>query len=243
MVTATSPNRTPHEFRSRDFVGGHPVIDFVNTVTARNTAAPVDWLDSYATLLSWASLSALTIPAGAATIEADRADFRAEMRRCRELREALHTTMTAVLDDVPVPRAAAATLQANWRHTATHAHLDLSSAPFHLRYDQSGPALSVVRRTLTAAAVELLVDLPRERMRKCPASAADGSSSTPRKPGVAGGAIWRRAAQPTRTVAAGQAHKSHRRASTKRRHRPKRIPTDIPITGASTMLHPHVRLH
>ncbi|GAA5186473.1 CGNR zinc finger domain-containing protein [Rugosimonospora acidiphila] len=168
MVTATSPNRTPHEFRSRDFRGGHPVIDFVNTVTARNTTAPEDWLDSYATLLRWASLSALTIPAGAATVEADRADAQTEMRRCRELREALHATMTAVLDDVPVPRSAAATLQANWRHAATHVHLELSSTPFRLRHDQPGPALSVVRRTLTAAAVELLIDLPRERIRRCP---------------------------------------------------------------------------
>src|SRR5262249_34066739 len=159
-VTATSPNRTPHEFRSRDFVGGHPAIDFVNTVTARNSATPVDWLDGYATLLRWASLSALTIPAGAVTIEPDGADAQAELRQCRALREALHAIMTAVLDDSPVPRTAAATLQTNWRHAATRAHLDLSSTPFHLRYDRQGPALSVVRRTLTAAAVELLTDLP-----------------------------------------------------------------------------------
>jgi len=168
MVTAASPSRTPHEFRSRDFVGGHPAIDFVNTVTARNTAAPVDWLDGYATLLRWASLSALTIPAAAAAIEPDGADARTEMRRCRALREALYATMTAVLDGSPVPRTAAATLQRNWRHAATHAHLDLSSTPFHLRYDRPGPALSVIRRTLTAAAVELLTDLPRERLRTCP---------------------------------------------------------------------------
>jgi predicted RNA-binding Zn ribbon-like protein len=168
MVAATSPNRTRHEFRLRDFVGGHPVIDFVNTVTARNTATPDDWLDSYATLLGWASLSALTIPAVPGKPEPDRADAQAELRRCRELREALHATMTSVLDDSPVPRTAVSTLQANWRLAAAHARLDLSTAPFQLRYDQHGPALSVVRRTLTAAAVELLTDLPRERLRKCP---------------------------------------------------------------------------
>jgi predicted RNA-binding Zn ribbon-like protein len=168
MVTAPSPNRTPHEFRSRDFVGGHPVIDFVNTVTARNTTAPVDRLDSYATLLRWASCSALTIPADATRIEAARADARAEIRRCRELREALHATLTAVLGDGPVPPAAATTLQANWRHAATHAHLDLSYPPFRLRHDRAGPALSLLRRTLTAAAVELLNDLPHRRMRTCP---------------------------------------------------------------------------
>src|SRR5258705_3015855 len=103
MVTATSPNRTPHEFRSRDFVGGHPVIDFVNTVTARNTTAPVDWLDSYATLLRWASLSALTIPAGAATIETDRADAPAEMPRVPGLPRAVPTATAAAAGPRPVP--------------------------------------------------------------------------------------------------------------------------------------------
>ena len=163
MVAA--PSRTPHDFRSRDFVGGHPVIDFVNTVTARNTAAPVDWLDSYATLLRWASLSALSIPAAATTADTDA---RAELQRCRELRETLHTTMTAVLDGRPVPPAATATLQASWRHAAAHAHLDLTAVPFRLRYDQPGPALSVVRRTVAAAAVQLLIDLPSDRLRACP---------------------------------------------------------------------------
>ncbi|WP_028045340.1 ABATE domain-containing protein [Cellulomonas sp. URHE0023] len=166
MVAKAEAHHTPHEFRPRDFVGGHPAIDFVNTVTARNTATPDDWLDSYATLLRWASLSDLALPAVGA--EVGQGDAEAELRRCRTLREALHATLASVQDDGPVPPKAALTLETSWRLAAAHARLDLSTTPFRLRYDQDGPPLSVARRALAAAAVELLVDLPRERLRTCP---------------------------------------------------------------------------
>jgi hypothetical protein len=42
-----------HVFKSRDLVGGHVVLDLVNTVTARNAEA-IDWLDGYPALLGWA---------------------------------------------------------------------------------------------------------------------------------------------------------------------------------------------
>jgi predicted RNA-binding Zn ribbon-like protein len=168
MTTGPVPRRERHEFRLRDFVAGHPAIDFVNTVTARNTPAPVDWLDSYDALLRWSSSSALATPRGAMTTPPDGADARAELRRCRELREAIHTALTAALTGAAVPAAAVTTLEANWRLAATHADLDLTSTPFRLRYDQKGPELSVVRRTLAVAAVDLLLDLPLERMRTCP---------------------------------------------------------------------------
>ncbi|MEU6619432.1 CGNR zinc finger domain-containing protein [Streptomyces litmocidini] len=53
----------PHSFHPRDLVGGHPVIDLLNTVTARNAADPVDWLDAYPRLLEWAALTGHFTPA------------------------------------------------------------------------------------------------------------------------------------------------------------------------------------
>ena len=46
----------PHEFRPKDFVAGHLALDFVNTVTARDTT-PRDWLDGYDRLLEWAEMA------------------------------------------------------------------------------------------------------------------------------------------------------------------------------------------
>jgi hypothetical protein len=44
-------------FSPSDLVGGHPALDLVNTVTARNTPTPIDWLDGYERLLDWARLA------------------------------------------------------------------------------------------------------------------------------------------------------------------------------------------
>ena len=179
MVTATRPRRAPHAFGPRDYVGGHPVIDFVNTVTARNTVAPADRLDGYPALLRWASLSALALPDDATADDAaaddaaardgEPAGARSEVQRCRALREALHAILTARQDGGPVPEGAVGTLQASWRHAVAHARLEVSpSGPIRLRHDGSGPWSSVVRRAVAAAAVGLLADLPPGRLRTCP---------------------------------------------------------------------------
>jgi predicted RNA-binding Zn ribbon-like protein len=141
-------------------VGGHPVIDFVNTVTARDSE-PVDWLGNYADLIHWASLSGLP----AVVPPAEPADE--ELLRCKDLREALHLALGAVVDGASVPSKAAATIQENWRQAAGHAHLDLGRSPFTLEYG-SDQNLFALRYRLAGAAVALLTDLPRERLRRCP---------------------------------------------------------------------------
>ena len=47
-----------HIFSARDFIGGDPALDFVNTVTGRDQS-PRDWLDSYARLIDWAAMAGL----------------------------------------------------------------------------------------------------------------------------------------------------------------------------------------
>ncbi|GAA3290658.1 CGNR zinc finger domain-containing protein [Dactylosporangium vinaceum] len=155
-----------HEFRRRDFVGGRPVIDFVNTVTARN-GEPVDWLESYAALQHWAAMSALDLRAAPAS----GPEAVAELHRCTALREAVHAVLTAVIDAVPVPSDAAATVEFNWREAAEHARLDVATYPFVMRFDRSaGPDhdLTRLRRRLAVDAVDLLTHLPRQRLRRCP---------------------------------------------------------------------------
>ncbi len=45
-----------HPFSPKDLVGGHLVLDLINTVTARDSH-PRDWLPDYAALLTWAALT------------------------------------------------------------------------------------------------------------------------------------------------------------------------------------------
>ena len=157
-----------HAFRPADFVGGHPVLDFVNTVTAR-TAEPVDWLDDYSALLRWAVLSglfaAVELPSPHALTPAA---VRAELRRCKELREALSALLTAIAADEPPPDAAAAVLQVHWRLAAAESTVDLSVVPARVSHAGAGPALTMVRRVLAFAAVDLLTTLTPDRLRMCP---------------------------------------------------------------------------
>jgi predicted RNA-binding Zn ribbon-like protein len=154
---SSSPAPVRHEFRPRDLVGGHPVIDFVNTVTARNTL-PLDWLADSAALRQWASFTDLPqVPAPA----------EEELLLCRQFREALHATLSAVIDGQAVPDDAASTIQENWRQAASHAHLVLHEPPFALEYG-FGEGVSALRHALAGAAIELLTDLPLDRLRRCP---------------------------------------------------------------------------
>jgi hypothetical protein len=58
--SANSMTVVSRQFSPRDVIGGHPTLDLVNTVTARNTATPIDWLDGYERILEWARLAKIT---------------------------------------------------------------------------------------------------------------------------------------------------------------------------------------
>ena len=51
-------DRQPTNFVPKDIIAGNVALDFVNTVTARDTT-PLDWLDGYARLIEWAALAGL----------------------------------------------------------------------------------------------------------------------------------------------------------------------------------------
>src|SRR5437868_9342850 len=73
-------------------VGGHPALDFVNTVDWRGRATPQDNLPDYGALLSWARQARLLAPDEAADLArravAEPDEAAAVLRRAKELREA-----------------------------------------------------------------------------------------------------------------------------------------------------------
>jgi predicted RNA-binding Zn ribbon-like protein len=156
-----------HDFRPRDFVGGHPVVDFVNTVTARN-ATPIDWLDDYGALLRWAAGSGLCTAAELPAIDSSKPAAAAELRRCKDLREALHAILCALADGHAVAATAANVLQAQWKLAASAVHVDLSTTPVRLRHAAGRSELTFLRRTLAFAAVDFLTTVNPDRVRICP---------------------------------------------------------------------------
>lgn len=167
MADRPAPTVTAHEFVPHDYVGGHPVLDFVNTVTARN-ASPIDWLDDYDALLRWARGTGLFVGIELPTTAASRPTAAvAELRRCKQLREALHAMLLALATDGPVPTTATAVLQADWRRAASRARLDVSTGSVRLRHPADRAELTTARRTLAFAAVDFVETVDRDRLRVC----------------------------------------------------------------------------
>jgi predicted RNA-binding Zn ribbon-like protein len=84
-------------------VGGHPVLDFANTVDPRGSAPQVDYLCSYADLLKWCRLEGVfeaTLERDlAAKAEKNQRRSSAEFRRAIGLRELIARIFVAVARD------------------------------------------------------------------------------------------------------------------------------------------------
>src|ERR671930_552852 len=81
-----------------DWSGGHPALDFVNTLDERPYPAPIENLADYADLLRFTELAGLVAPAQARQLRklADDHHHRRIAKRARELREHVYGTLTAL---------------------------------------------------------------------------------------------------------------------------------------------------
>ncbi|MET8508494.1 CGNR zinc finger domain-containing protein [Streptomyces sp. NPDC004787] len=163
----------PHSFRPRDLVGGHVVVDLVNTVTARD-ADPVDWLDGYPRLLEWAALTGHFTPAALADLrrlaEADPAGAARALDDVRALREAVHDVLTALVVDhaSAAPPQALATLERHWKQAVARSRLILRPDTPRVEVDSAPPGLVRLHDELALQALDLLRSLPTDRTRVCP---------------------------------------------------------------------------
>jgi predicted RNA-binding Zn ribbon-like protein len=162
--------RPHYVFRPADLVGGHVVLDLVNTVTGRD-ATPTDWLDGYARMLEWAVLTGHFSSGALAELErldaADPAAGRRALRRLAELRETVHDVFAALLHGEEPSSPALTRLDGHWKQAVAHARLtvtDLRAGP-ELGVDSSG--LDYPRHELTLRALELLRTHPADRTRVC----------------------------------------------------------------------------
>ncbi|WP_395294990.1 CGNR zinc finger domain-containing protein [Kitasatospora hibisci] len=161
-----------HTFRPRDLVGGHIVIDLLNTVTARDTE-PIDWLDGYPRLLEWATLTGQFDPTALTALrrlaETRPAEAALALDRIRELREALHGLLTALLRrDAPAPAAAVDQLEDHWKCAAARARLTIRGNTPQLQVSVETSGLEYPDHELALQALALLRSLPLERTRVCP---------------------------------------------------------------------------
>jgi predicted RNA-binding Zn ribbon-like protein len=149
-----------------DLCGGHPAIDFANTVSSRHTASPIERLTSYEALVDFAEQSRLLDAQPAARWRAwaqrDPAGAAAVLDRAIELRESLYRLFTAVAAGEAVADADRGTLNQWWHR------LELDAA-FTWRWAAGDDAPDSLLAPVVTAAVELLTSPRRGRMRICEA--------------------------------------------------------------------------
>ena len=158
-------------FSPSDLVGGHPALNLVNTVTARNTALPLDWLDSYERLLEWARLANVSEDKVLQLLSKQAAGSPAgavrALTRIKQLREALYTAYSAVLVGRRVPDAALDQLEVMWQEAQSRRRLEYSDDRTDASVSIERSGLNLIRDSLASGAIELLRALPTDRARVC----------------------------------------------------------------------------
>jgi predicted RNA-binding Zn ribbon-like protein len=147
-----------------DLRGGHHAIDFVNTVAWRGDAARrIDYLEGYADVVSWCSHAGV-VSAGEAepllrAMRADETEAHRVLARAKRLRESLHTLWTG-----GAPAAAPAITEA---YVSAVRHRVLRPVDDGVAWTEGELAMRSPVDRLAAEAVELITEIPLERVKQC----------------------------------------------------------------------------
>jgi predicted RNA-binding Zn ribbon-like protein len=147
-----------------DLRGGHPVVDFVNTVAWRGDCARrIDYLVDYADVVAWCRHAGV-VSAGEAEelvrgMRSDEAAARRALVGGKRLREALHALWT-----VGAPSALAAVTDA---YVTAVRQRDLCLAGDGVDWAERGMTMRSPIDRLAAEAVALLTATPLDRVKRC----------------------------------------------------------------------------
>ena len=162
--------RVYHEFSASDLVGGDLVLDFVNTVTARDTE-PSDFLDDYRALIRWARLTSgfghknLVELTNLARSEPEKA--AAALGRCRRVREALCAVLYALIARREPQAENVAIVDHARKRAFDAARLDACKLSLRVVWSVERSGLDLITHVVTARALDLLQNVSLDRLRVC----------------------------------------------------------------------------
>lgn len=158
-----------------DWSGGHPALDFVNTLDERPSGAPVENLATYGDLVWFSELAGIIEPSTSKHLQSLRGAACARIaRRARELREHLHSILAAAHFGRKVPKTSldAITSEVRRAHAARAlVAMETTNAVQHSWLSPTSPEVPLHACALAAEA--LLVTADHSRIRKCGASDCD----------------------------------------------------------------------
>lgn len=168
-MTGEEPLIEQHRFRQSDFVGDHPAIDFVNTVTGWDVRAR-DWIPDYAVLVEWALIRSIVTGADAAHLrelaKASPLAAATALTEAKELRLAMHGLLTARTEGTAPQAADLAVVERIWRRF--NSRCELAIVPItgiQVRTGEIG--LDMISMALAEAFVRLGEDFTSPRLKRC----------------------------------------------------------------------------
>lgn len=162
-----------------EVTGGHPALDFVNTVGGNRRTQPREDLRRFEDLVTWAGLAGVLTPAESKALTREAAAHPAEaeqaLLRARAFRESLYRLLAALIEAKPPPAEEVAALETEVHRALAVRRLQPSGTGF--AWTSPGVALldTVVPR-LALAASELVTSEALRRVRVCEAKRTDECS-------------------------------------------------------------------
>jgi len=162
------------KFERFDLDGGHPVLDFTNTVDWRGTSRDHDWLGDFPDLLAWCHRTGFL--AEPAIVELARRaagnprQAAVALEQARELREATFGLLRAVLEDRPASAEHLRTFNRYLGRALAQAALQAGSGqgrPFSLELATGGNPLEEIALRLAKQASDLLTGFDPARLKIC----------------------------------------------------------------------------
>jgi predicted RNA-binding Zn ribbon-like protein len=169
----TPVNATATALDSIEIVGGHPAVNFVNTVHSWRADSPPDYLFSFDDFLDWSRISGVLAPKAAARFRTAPGEEKANtFAEAIELRAELHRLFVAITQGKALPRNALDHLNdvmhrtARWRRLA--ADKGAGRAAVRAIWDfRDAPAVAALGPVAWEAA-DLLESGGLERLKECP---------------------------------------------------------------------------
>jgi predicted RNA-binding Zn ribbon-like protein len=158
-----------------DWSGGHPALDFANTLDERPLPEPIENLAIYPDLVSFTEIAGLIAPPQARRLRrlSGLAPERT-VRRARKLREDFFEALTALRGRRTIPSGALRAITAAIHEAHAARALSISPGASLARYDWTSPHAPDVPLHACALAIEdLLTGAHRSRIRKCRAPDCD----------------------------------------------------------------------
>jgi predicted RNA-binding Zn ribbon-like protein len=169
-----SVNDESRRLDSLDRVGGHPVLDFVNTVECwQGGNHGVDYLDDFDSLMHWHRITGLIGPAALRQLgRGSPRDREAAHREARHLRGSLQSILAAIANRAPLPRDALEPLNRIAAETAGRRKIRARKREFFVEWDFvwdfKGAPPRAILGPIAWLALELLRHGPLDRIKACP---------------------------------------------------------------------------